>query len=175
MAVTEVSDEALAQEALQAERRAIVELLTRAYWMEIETVMNYIAASMSQVGAGGLAVTAALTEGVDEEVEHARAIGRRIHELQHGVIPGTEPFAGDDQYPQPAARPADLATMIEAVVAAETSAVRHYQRIIRATAQIDEDTNALVLGILRDEQRHLRRFEGYLREYGESAGADSIG
>jgi bacterioferritin len=173
MSATEVPDGLLEIEE-EDERRAIIELLTRAYWMEIETVTNYIAASVSHDGGRGLAVRAALTTGVEEEVRLARSLGRRIQELQHGVVPGAEPFASDEQYPQPPRRSTDVARTIEAVVATETSAIRHYQRIMRATATLDADTNALALGILRDEQRHLRLFEAFLREYVESVGADSM-
>jgi bacterioferritin len=54
--------------------------------------------------------------------------------------------------------------MIEAVIATESSAIRHYRRIMDATERLDQDTSSLVGSILRDEQRHLRLFEGYLRE-----------
>jgi bacterioferritin len=166
MSVTEVPGDSL-DETVEDAHRDIIRLLTRAYWMEIETVTSYIAASVGHDGGRALAVRAALTEGVEEEVEHARALGRRIQELQHGDVPGAEPLDSDAEYPQspPAARPTDVATMIEAIVATETSAIRHYQRIMRATADLDADTNALALGILRDEQRHLRLFESYLRDY----------
>jgi bacterioferritin len=146
------------------QRRAIVELLTHAYWMEIETVTNYIAASMSEGGSHIMAVRAALAAGVEEEVEHARALGRRIQELR-GVVPGDEGLPGDTEYPQPPVRQPDVRAMIETVVATEMSAIRHYLRIIRATTEVDQHTNAIVLAILRDEQRHLKLFEGYLRQY----------
>jgi bacterioferritin len=141
------------------QRGAIVELLTRAYWMEIETVMNYIAASIGRDGGHGLAVRAALQECVEEEVGHARALGRRIQEL-HGVVPAAG-FVAGEEYPQPLGRQTDLADVIAAVVATETSAIRHYVRIMRASAPVDEDTNTLALNVLRDEQRHLRLFEGF--------------
>jgi bacterioferritin len=160
MAVTQEASNGFPEGELAAEQLAVLELLTRAYWMEIETVMNYIAATMSTVGARNLALTTALTEGVEEEVAHARALGRRIQEL-HGV----SPVPGGEQYAQGPARPSDTATMIEAVVATESSAIRHYQRIMRATSRIDQDTHALALSILRDEQRHLRLFEGYRHEF----------
>ncbi|MEA2199020.1 MAG: bacterioferritin [Solirubrobacteraceae bacterium] len=142
----------------------VVDLLIRAYWMEIETVMNYLAASISQDGARAVAVRAALTRGVEEEVEHTRALGRRIQEL-HGVVPVERGFSGDGEHPPGSERPTDPRAVIESVVATETSAIRHYSRIMRATEGLDPDTNALALDILRDEQRHLRLFEGYLREY----------
>ncbi|HWF49732.1 MAG TPA: ferritin-like domain-containing protein [Solirubrobacteraceae bacterium] len=154
-------------EGLEGEQRAIVEMLTSAYWMEIETVMNYLAASISQPGAHALAVRTALREGIEEEVGHARALGRRIQEL-HGVVPGVS-ASPDEDGPQPFSRRADLASMVEAMVAAETSAIRHYMRIMRATRQVDQVTNDLVLEILRDEQRHLRRFEDFLREFSAQA------
>jgi bacterioferritin len=159
--------------ATEDQRLAIIELLTRAYWMEIETVMNYIAASIGHDGGSGLAVRTALKEGVEEEVAHARALGRRIQEL-HGIAPGVGGLARDQDYPQPLGRQTDVAAMIEAVVATETSAIRHYLRIMRASASVDEDTNALALDILRDEQRHLQLFEGYLREFVKSADADCL-
>jgi bacterioferritin len=153
-------------ERLEGEQRAIVEMLTRAYWMEIETVMNYLAASISQPGARALAVRTALREGVEEEVGHA--LGRRIQEL-HGVVPGMSESTGEEEDLQPFSRQADLATMVEAVVATETGAIRHYMRIMRATREVDQQTNDLVLEILRDEQRHLRRFEDFLKEFSAQA------
>ncbi|HWC85844.1 MAG TPA: ferritin-like domain-containing protein [Solirubrobacteraceae bacterium] len=145
------------------QQRAVVELLTRAYWMEIETVMNYLAASMSQDGTRAVAVRAALARGVEEEVKHTLALGRRIQEL-HGVVPDDRALPSDAGYPHTLDRAADVRALVESVVAAEMGAVRHYSRIMRATARLDRDTHALALDILRDEQRHLRLFEGYLRE-----------
>ncbi|HWF73000.1 MAG TPA: ferritin-like domain-containing protein [Solirubrobacteraceae bacterium] len=163
MAVAGVPDGFLEGEQDEDQQRAILELLTRAYWMEIETVMNYIAASIGQDGGGGLAVRTALKEGVEEEVEHARALGRRIQEL-HGVVPDDGGLAAGEEQRQPLGRQTDVTSTIEAVVATETSAIRHYLRIMHLSARFDADTSALALNILRDEQRHLRLFEGYLRE-----------
>jgi bacterioferritin len=155
------------------ERRVIVELLIRAYWMEIETVTNYyLAASISQDGARAVAVRAALAQGIDDEVEHTRALGRRILEL-HGVLPGGHGLdggSGAGEYPQAPDRPANVRAIIESMVATEMSAIRLYTRIVRATVGIDDDTNALARDILGDEQRHLRLFEGYLREYRRETG-----
>jgi bacterioferritin len=159
MAVTEEVGSSSPETEFGVEGLAIVELLTQAYWMEIEMVMHYIAATTSHQGARNLAVTASLAAGVEEEVAHARALGRRIQEL-HSVAP----FTGGEQHPHPPVRPPDLATMIEAVIATESSAIRHYRRIMDATERLDQDTSSLVGSILRDEQRHLRLFEGYLRE-----------
>lgn len=143
---------------------AIVALLTQAYWMEIETVRSYLAASIGRDGGRDQAVREALAEGVEEEVQHARTLGRRIQELQ-GVVRGAEGFADDGASPHPLGRHPDTRAMIEAVVATETSAIRQYLRIMRLTADIDQDTHALAVEILGDEKRHLQLYEGYLREY----------
>jgi bacterioferritin len=50
------------------------------------------------------------------------------------------------------------------VIEAERTAIEHYERIVAATDGIDPVTQDMVLGILRDEQAHLRLFEGFLRE-----------
>ncbi len=153
---------------LPKERRTIVELLTRAYWMQVATVMNYLAASIRHEGARGLAVPKALRAVVEEEIAHTRALGRRIQEL-HGVVPGIEGIATDEEYAEAPGGQSDVAAMIEAVVATETSAIRYYMRIMRATADVDQDTNDLVLDILAAEERHLRLFEGHLRGYRRAA------
>ena len=149
-------------------RKEIVELLTSAYWMEIETVMNYIAASITHSDARGLEIKAALIEGVEEEVEHARRVGRRIQELC-GVVPAASETATDEECSPPPPRDGDIAATVDAVIAAENVAIRQYGKITRATAHIDEITNAIAIEILGDEQRHLRRFEDFQRKYAVAA------
>ena len=70
-----------------AERRAeIVDLLTKAYWMEIETVMSYIANSTNPDGVRAQEIIEALAQDIQEELGHAQEFARRIHEL-HGRVP----------------------------------------------------------------------------------------
>lgn len=133
-----------------------VELLTQAYWMEIEMVTHFLAVSAH---GGGRPVDLALARGIDDEVEHTRALGRRILHL-HGDLPGDRVPA---EHPAPGRRPDDRAAL-ESVIAAELGAIRHYARIVRATVGVDPDTHRLALGILRDERRHLGLFGRFLRE-----------
>ena len=51
------------------------------------------------------------------------------------------------------------------MIEAETGAIEHYERIIEATESVDPVTQDMVVAILRDEQKHRRLFEGFLREY----------
>ena len=48
---------------------------------------------------------------------------------------------------------------------AETGAIEHYNRIIEVTDGVDHVTQDMVIDILRDEQKHRRLFEGFLREF----------
>ena len=154
---TEVTDQEGPGAAHASEQAPdIVELLTQAYWMEIEMVTHYLAGS-TPGGAG--AVDAALARGIDDEVVHTQALGRRILQL-HGDLPDQ----GPTQYGAPLGRQPDERAMLEALIAIELGAIRHYARIARATAGADADTHDLALRILEDERRHLRLFERFLRE-----------
>jgi bacterioferritin len=162
MSVTE-APEAILDIGLERERREIVELLTQAYWMEIEIVMNYLAASISHDGARSRKVKDALLESVEEEVQHAQRIGRRIQEL-HRAAPPAGGLAIDHESLHAPDRPSDVVAMLEAMAAAETAAIQHYARIMRASARVDRATYAIAAEFHHDEERHLQLFEGYLRE-----------
>ena len=68
-------------------RDSVVELLTKAYWMEIETVMSYIAASVNLDGVRAQEIKESLAEDIKEELGHAQLFAERIKEL-YGVVPG---------------------------------------------------------------------------------------
>jgi bacterioferritin len=47
----------------------------------------------------------------------------------------------------------------------EKGAIEHYNRIVEFCDDFDLVTQDIVLGILHDEEKHLRLFEGFLREF----------
>jgi bacterioferritin len=145
-------------------RDGIVELLTQAYWMEIETVMSYVAASVNLDGVRAQEIKESLAEDVEEELGHAKLFAERIKEL-YGVVPGSEDFAAQQSFLQPPAEQTDTVHVIRGVVKAETGAIEHYTRIVEETDGVDPVTQDMVIDILRDEQGHRRLFEGFLREY----------
>jgi bacterioferritin len=146
------------------QREHIVELLTRAYWMEVETVMSYIANSVNPDGVRAREIVESLAEDVDEELGHAKLFAERIKEL-YGVVPGSLDFSAEQKYLQPPERQTDIVHIIRGVIEAESGAIEHYNRIIEATDGIDWVTQDMVIDILHDEQRHRRLFEGFLREF----------
>jgi bacterioferritin len=145
-------------------REHVVELLTKAYWMEIETVMSYIAASVNLDGVRAQEVKESLATDVEEELGHARLFAERIKEL-YGVVPGSQDFSPEQYFLQPPEEQTDVVHVIRGVIKAETGAIEHYTRIIEETDQLDPVTQDMVIDVLRDEQGHRRLFEGFLREY----------
>jgi bacterioferritin len=146
------------------ERDQIVEMLKKAYWMEIETVMSYIANSINPDGVRAQEIIESLQEDIQEELGHAQQYATRIKEL-YGVVPGSREFSAEQSYLQPPEHQTDIVHVIKGVIEAETGAIEHYNAIIEATEGVDPVTNDMVIAILRDEEGHRRLFEGYLREY----------
>jgi len=145
-------------------RRHIVDLLGRAYWMEIETVMSYLAASVNLDGVRAQEIKESLAEDVEEELGHAKRFAERIKEL-YGVVPGSEEFSAEQGFLQPPDEQTDIVHVIRGVIEAETGAIEHYTRIVEETEGVDPVTQDMAIDILRDEQGHRRLFEGFLREY----------
>jgi bacterioferritin len=145
-------------------REQIIELLKKAYWMEIETVMSYIANSVNPDGVRAQEIRESLQTDIQEELGHAQQFADRIKEL-YGVVPGSDEFAAEQSYLQPPEHQTDIVHVIKGVIEAERGAIEHYTRIVEETDPVDPVTNDMVVTILHDEQGHRRLFEGYLREY----------
>jgi bacterioferritin len=157
------SADILSQENAE-KREEIIELLKKAYWMEIETVMSYITNSVNPDGVRAQEIIEALEEDIQEELGHAQQFAQRIKEL-YGVVPGSMEFAAEQSYLQPPEHQTDIVHVIKGVIEAETGAIEHYNKIIEATDGVDWVTQDMVIAILHDEQGHRRLFEGFLREY----------
>jgi bacterioferritin len=146
------------------QRDQVIGLLTKAYWMEIETVMSYLAASVNLDGVRAQEIKESLNGEVEDELGHARQFADRIKEL-YGVVPGSEAFTAEQSFLQPPEHQTDIVHVIRGVIEAESGAIEHYTRIVEETEGIDPVTQDMVIAILRDEQGHRRLFEGFLREY----------
>jgi bacterioferritin len=164
MATTKTPAEGILSPERKAEREQIIEMLTKAYWMEIETVMSYVANSINPDGVRAQEIIESLEQDVQEELGHARRFGERIKEL-YGVVPGSLDFEAEQSYLQPPDHQTDIVHVIKGVIEAETGAIEHYNRIIEACEGVDLVTQDMVIEILHDEEGHRRLFEGFLREY----------
>ena len=75
--VTSASGDIMAEENA-SERERIVEMLQRAYWMEVETVMSYIANSVNPDGVRAQEIKESLAADVQEELGHAQQFADRV-------------------------------------------------------------------------------------------------
>ena len=164
MATAAKASEGILGDDQTAKREEIVELLKKAYWMEIETVMSYITNSVNPDGVRAQEIKESLQADVTEELGHAKQFAERIKEL-YGVVPGSMEFEAEQTYLQPPEHQTDVVHIVTGVIEAETGAIEHYTRIIEVTDGVDHVTQDMVIAILHDEQGHRRLFEGFLREY----------
>jgi len=162
VATTQSSD--ILSDELAEKREEILGLLHKAYFMEVESVMSYIAASTNPDGVRAQEIREALEEDIQEELGHAQSFATRIKEL-YGVVPGSLEFKAEQRSLQPPEQQTDVVHVIRGVIDAESGAIEHYNRIIEACDGTDWVTQDMVIDILRDEQGHRRLFEGFLREY----------
>ena len=164
MPTTRHASAGILADANAAKREEIVALLTRAYWMEMETVMSYLAQSAYLDGIRAEEIAEALATDVDRGARPRPAFAGRIKDL-YGTPPGSMDFTAEQTYLQPLDDPTDVATVIKGVIEAEAGAIEHYTRIIEACDGVDWATQDMVIEILRDEENHLRTFERYLAEF----------
>jgi bacterioferritin len=161
---TNRGSEGILSEAMADKRAEVVELLKTAYFMELETVMNYVTNSINPDGIRAQEVKESVEEDIQEELGHAQQFAARVKEL-YGVVPGSMDFKASQDTLQPPDDQVDIVHVIKGVIDAEEGAIQHYTRIVEETEEADPVTQDMVIGILHDEQGHKRLFEGFLREY----------
>ena len=161
---TNRGSEGILSQEMTEKRDQIIELLKTAYFMELETVISYVTNSINPDGVRAQEIKESLEEDIQEELGHAQQFAQRIKEL-YGVVPGSMDFKATQTYLQPPEEQTDVVHVIRGVIEAETGAIEHYTRILEETDEVDLVTQDMVIDILRDEQRHRRLFEGFLREY----------
>jgi bacterioferritin len=146
------------------EKQQIIEELKVSYWMEIETVMNYIANSINLDGIRAEEIKKALDADIQAELGHAQTLANRIKTLG-GVVPGSLGFHATQESLQPPAKLTDVVAVIKGVLAAEEGAIEQYNKLIKLCDGIDYVTQDLCIQALGDEESHRREFLGFLAEY----------
>ncbi len=145
-------------------RTEIVQALIVAYWMEMETIQNYIANSVGLDGVRAEEIKKALAGDVGVELTHAQRIAKRIRVLG-GVVPGSTSFKATQTYLQPPSDSTDVLSVVKGVIAAEDGAIAQYRKIIALCEGQDYPTQDLCVELLGDEEEHRREFVGFLSEY----------
>ncbi len=146
-------------------RQQIINMLTTAYWMEIETIINYIANSVHLDGVRAEEIKKSLAADVTSELMHAQNLVKRIKEIGGGV-PGSMEFKAMQKSLQPPADTTDVVAVIKGVIDAENGAIEHYGKLIELCGDAhDYVTEDLCITQLGDEEGHRTTFVGYLKEY----------
>lgn len=146
----------------------IINELLQAYGMETETVLNYLADSVNLDGVRAEEIKKSLADDITEELTHAQRIAHRVHELG-GTVPGSMAFKPQQSYLQPPFDSTDVVSVIKGVIAAEETAIAHYNKIIRSCEGYDYVTQEMCIQLLGAEESHRREFRGYLAEYEKSS------
>lgn len=146
-------------------RQQIIDMLTAGYWMEIETVTNYIANSVGLDGVRAEEIKKSLAADIVAELGHAQNLARRIKELG-GRVPGSMGFKATQKSLQPPADTTDLVAVIKGVIEAEDGAISHYGKLIELCNEAhDYVTQDICITQLGDEEGHRVMFAGFLKEY----------
>jgi bacterioferritin len=149
---------------MAASKDDVISALRKAYSMEVETVINYLANSLHLEGVRAEAIKQALSTDIQEELTHAQQLGNRIKQLG-GTVPGSQNLQMSQKSLQPPGDSTDVVGVIKGVLAAEADAINHYKSIIKLTDGDDYVTQDLAITILGEEDAHRQQFEGYLKEY----------
>ena len=145
-------------------RNAIIQEITYAYWLEIETTINYLAISVDLDGIRAEEIKKSLAADIQTEITHAQELAARIKEID-GRVPGSFAFKPEQASLQPPEDSTDLVAVIHGVIEAENTAIDQYNKIIRLCDGIDYVTQDLCIKLLADEETHRREFKGFLKEY----------
>ena len=143
--------------------QSVIELLTQAYCMELETAANYIANSTNLDGVRAEEIKKSLAADITTEIGHAQQLGQRIKQIG-GLVPGSGKLNMGGQI-QPSDDTTDVVGVINAVIEAERVACQQYKKIIQVTDGEDYVTQDLRIRLLADEEEHLVLFKGFLKEY----------
>ena len=149
---------------MEDKRQEIVKELIVSYWMEMETIQNYIANATNLDGLKAEEVKKALTADIAEELTHAQQLAARVRVLG-GRVPGSEHFKADQNYLQPPEDSTNVVAVIRGVIEAENGAIEQYNKLIALCDGVDFPTQDLCITLLGDEQEHKREFEGFLKEF----------
>jgi bacterioferritin len=142
----------------------VLGLLTKAYQMEVETVLNYLANATMLDGVRAEEIKKNLSLDVQEELMHATLLAKRIKQLG-GKVSGSLELKFEQKALQPPKDTTDVIGVIKGVLAAEEGAIANYRACIKAAEGDDYVSQDLCIRLLGEEEGHLTQFRGFLKEY----------
>ena len=145
-------------------RQEILDNLTKSYWMEIETVTNYLSNSVNLDGVRAEEIKKSLASDITDELGHAKSLAKRIKEIG-GTVPGSMNFKPEQKHLQTLEDTTNVVSVIEGVIEAEKGAIDQYNKIIKMCEGKDYVTQDLCIKLLGMEESHKIEFDGFLKEY----------
>src|SRR5881275_616381 len=100
---------------MAATKNDIIASLRKAFAMEVETVINYLANSLHMEGVRAEFIKQALAADIQGELTHAQQLGNRIKQLG-GNIPGSLDLQMTQRTLQPQADTTDVVDVIKGVL-----------------------------------------------------------
>jgi ferritin-like protein len=140
-----------------AQRADVFDLVTDAYWMELESVMRLTTCRLHG-GAGRPRVATLVGRLVEDEIAHARRLVRRIVQLG-GTVPDVRQTVTKALLPSASGDSVDEVALAVLVLRAAERAVAHYERLAEAARGIDPVTHELARDLLDDEIHHRDAFD----------------
>lgn len=147
-------------------REQTIAALQKSYAMELESVANYLAASVNPEGVVAEPIKQALAEDVMEELGHARKLAARIKQLG-GAAPSSAELKFNLSELAPQSRTEDVRQVVSSVIADETAACDQYRWITEFSEGKDPVTQDLCTKLLADEEAHRAKFVGFQAEFEE--------
>src|SRR5947209_16353864 len=138
---------------MAAAKDQIVKALKKAYTMELETALNYLANSIHLDGVRAESIKKALTADITGELAHATQIGHRLKQLG-STVPGSLSLKMTQKALQPPPDTTDVVDVIRGVLDAENEAIDHYNAIIKMCEGKDYVTQDLAIKLLSEEEAH---------------------
>jgi bacterioferritin len=148
----------------KANTKKILDGLLKAYTMELETVINYLANSTILDGVRAEEIKKNLAADVQEELTHAADLAKRIKQIG-GRVPGSLDLNFGQKSLQPPRDTTDVIGVIKGVLEAEKGAIENYKKVIDLCDGEDYVSQDLCIRLLADEEGHWVQFRGFLMEY----------
>lgn len=147
--------------------KKVKELLEKAYFAEVETIINYMSWSVNLETFDGRDVAEELEKDITEEQNHALRLGKRLKMLGYNVKPSFEIRKNFEQEKlNNIHHNENVESVIRGVIAAEEDAIKTYKELITiARKNEDYGTARLAEELLIDEEEHLQEFKDLLKEF----------
>ena len=149
----------------QVTTNAIVEELTRVYWLEVEATINYIAISIDLDGIRAEEIKKSLATDIQAELTHAQELANRIKEIGGVEYPDRSLLNRNRHRFNRQKIPQTLFRRFMGLLRRKILPCDQYNKIIRMCDGIDYVTQDLCIKLLADEEKHRREFIGFLKEF----------